>query len=170
MIELKDLIKVGEVGKSHGLKGEMNVAFDVDVDLEDVAFVVFDVDGIFVPFFIESYRFKNDMNALLLLEGVGDDVSARRFYRSEVYIHKDNAGCIMDDDEEGFNAKLFLGYVLVDESGKDIGRIDRVDDTTENVIYEVGEYLIPVAAIGVVDIDHDGLKIVVQLPEGLLDI
>ncbi len=171
MITLSELIKIGTIGKSHALKGEMNVAFDLDVDLEGLPYVVIDVDGIFVPFFITDYRFKNNMNALLTLEDVANDTAVRRFYNCEVYLHKRHSEHIIEDEEEdGFNPRMFLGYTIVLEGGAVIGEIEEVDDSTDNVLYSVGEHLIPVAAIGVVDIDHEELTITAQLPEGLLEL
>ncbi len=171
MIHLSELIKVGQIGKSHALKGEMNVNFDLDVDLENMPYIILDVDGIFVPFFITDYRFKNDMNALVSLEDVESDTAARQFYNSDVFIHKNFAENLIEEEDDGtFNPRMFLGYTLVSEDKHIIGTIDDVDDATTNVLYAVGDHLIPVAAIGVIDIDHDKLTIFCQLPEGLLDL
>ena len=70
MIRREDVYKIGKLGKTHGVRGEISFLFDDDVfDRTDADYLVFDIDGILVPFFLEEYRFKNDSNALLKLDG-----------------------------------------------------------------------------------------------------
>ena len=40
MIHQSELVPVGSVGKTHGLAGEVNINFDLDMNLEDVNTVV----------------------------------------------------------------------------------------------------------------------------------
>ena len=57
----EDVYKIGRLGKPHGVKGEISFNFDDDIfDREDADYIILDIDGILVPFFIEEYRFKND--------------------------------------------------------------------------------------------------------------
>ena len=61
MIERDELIKIGRFNKPHGVKGELSFTFTDDVfDRTDCPYIVCEIDGIFVPFFIEEYRFKSD--------------------------------------------------------------------------------------------------------------
>lgn len=71
MIREEDVYKIGRLGKTHGVKGELSFLFDDDVfDRVDADYLVLEVDGILVPFFIEEYRFKSDANAIMKLEGI----------------------------------------------------------------------------------------------------
>ena len=56
MITAKQIYPIGYVAKTHGIKGELNVSLDTDFNPEDFKFLVFDVDGIFVPFPIINVR------------------------------------------------------------------------------------------------------------------
>ena len=61
MIKQEEVYKIGRLGKSHGVKGEVSFQFDDDIfDRVDADYLVLDIDGILVPFFMEEYRFRND--------------------------------------------------------------------------------------------------------------
>ena len=78
MIEPREVIKIGKVTKTHGVSGELSCTFINDIFGEDDApYLVADIDGIFVPFFIEEYRFKSDVTALIKFEDIDDTDSAK---------------------------------------------------------------------------------------------
>lgn len=165
MINLDDLVAVGRFAKTHGVQGEINVDFTVDVDMDECRYFVVEMDGIPVPFFIESYRYRNDTTALVSIDGIDTEPSARLFFGKTVYVEP---GCI--DDEAQESAAFYVGYTLVDRHLGDIGRITDVDDTTANVLFTVGDRLIPVAALEVIHCDDHTRRLTVSLPDGLLDL
>ena len=66
MIREEDVFKIGILGKTHGVKGELNMVIDDDVfDRVDADYLVLKIDGIMVPFFIEEYRFRSDDHVLI---------------------------------------------------------------------------------------------------------
>ena len=67
---------------------------------------------------------------------------------------------------------MIVGYDIVDaDSQKLIGRIGAVDETTINVLLELTDgTLIPAADEFIRDIDHEERKLLMQLPEGLVNI
>jgi 16S rRNA processing protein RimM len=170
MIELSQLAKTGTVGKTHGFNGDVNIKFDVDIDLESVPFFVFEIDGILVPFFLNSFRFKNDMQALVLFDGIETEAEAREIYGKSVYINKDILAESKMEDEEEDSLASYLGYMLKDDKGNEIGQITDIDDSTDNVLFMVGELLIPVGAIEALSVDERAKTLCVSLPEGLLDL
>lgn len=165
MISLDNLVPVGSVAKTHGVKGEVNVEFSVDVDLDGCTYFIMEMDGIPVPFFIESYRYRNDVTALVSFDGVDTEAEARRFFGKTVYVERDHIEDLSDDD---INA--FVGYAVLDEKGCMIGRITGVDDSTVNVLFVIDGRLVPVAAVEVIDRDDEKRCMTVALPDGLLDL
>ena len=165
MILLDDLVAVGRFAKTHGVQGEVNVDFDVDVDLDECEYFVVEMDGIPVPFFLDDYRFRSDVTALVRLDGIDTEPKARQFFGKTIYVEPNH----IDAADEG-DASYYLGYLLKDASGAEIGKITAIDDTTANILFEVGEHLIPAAAIEVINNDEDRRIMIVSLPEGLLDI
>ena len=55
MIKREEVYKIGKLGKTHGVSGELSFLFEDDVfDRADADFLILDIDGILVPFFIEA--------------------------------------------------------------------------------------------------------------------
>ena len=55
MIKAEEVYKIGRLGKAHGVKGEVSFQFDDDIfDRVDADYLVLDIDGILVPFFMEG--------------------------------------------------------------------------------------------------------------------
>ncbi len=166
MIQLSELSPVGKIGKTHGVKGEFTVDFSADFNLDACDYFILDMDAIFVPFFISSCRFKNDSTALVMFDGVTNEPSAREFYSKIVYIKKE----LLQEREDESQLNSYVGFTMITGDGETVGVIESVDETTANVLFEVGDHLIPVAALEIISIDDTKKIVKVELPEGLLEI
>lgn len=168
MILLEEIAPIGVFGKTHGVKGEINLELNSDFDLEDTDFIIVDIDGIFVPFFIGEYRYKTNSTALVLFEDITSEEKVRPFFGKTAYVKKEALGeC--EDDEMSIN--YYVGFTMLTPNQKMIGQIIEIDDSTANVLFVLdNEALIPVGAVEVVDIDPERHIMIVELPEGLLDI
>ena len=169
MIREEEVFKIGRLGKPHGVKGEVTMQVDDDVfDRVDADFLVLRVDGILVPFFMEDYRFKTDATALIKFEDVDSVERARELTNCEVFFPRHLA----DNDEDDYTWTFFVGFELTDATtGRIVGRIASVDDSTANVLFcmEDGS-LIPAIDDLVVNIDVAAHRITMRLPEGLLSL
>ena len=86
MIKKEEVYKIGLFNKPHGIHGELQFTFTDDIfDRVDCDYLICLLDGIFVPFFIEEYRFRSDSTALVKLEGIETAERARMFTNVEVY-------------------------------------------------------------------------------------
>jgi ribosome maturation factor rimM len=137
-------------------------------------YIICDMDGILVPFFIESYRPRGAASLLVKLEYVDDERAARRFVHRTVYYPIDR---LPENDSEGADDpawECFVGYQLTDAAGREVGRVTAVDASTANVLFRVDreghELLIPVASEVMHGVDHAARRIAVAVPEGLLDL
>ena len=169
MIREEDVFRIGRLGKPHGVKGEMTMQVDDDVfDRVDSDFVLLMVDGLLVPFYMEEYRFRSDTAVLVKFEDVDTVERARELTNCEVFFLRSLA----DGEEEDYTWSFFVGFDVVEaESGKTVGRIAAVDDSTSNVLFEMEDgTLIPAAEELVSSIDHDARRITMQLPAGLLSL
>lgn len=169
MIQQNEIFPVGKIEKPHGLNGEMSFSFTTDVfDTADAEFFVIDMDGIFVPFFIEEYRFKSDATGLLKLEGVDSEEKARSLIGHQIFLPQQFLN-EMDDAELGL--EYFVGFTVLNEDVL-IGVLISVDETTENALFVLEkdgeELLIPATDSYIVDIDHEKRILRMNLPEGLL--
>lgn len=176
MIAARELCAVGSVVKTHGIHGELNVVLeDPDVDLNAVPCVFFDMDGLKVPFFVDSCRSRGPESVLLTLDGVDGDSSAARFAGKTLYVRRqDLPADVAGDDAEGFYLEDLTGFAVVGD-GRRIGIVEDFDDSTANVLMLVrdpfGKLLhIPAADEFFLGVDPDAKTITMNLPEGLLDI
>lgn len=85
MIQRDELEQIGAFLKPHGIKGEIAMEMFEDVELSELSCIVLDMDGIFVPFFIESVRPKGPGRMLVTIDGVNSDTEAAAMAGAEVY-------------------------------------------------------------------------------------
>lgn len=173
MIRRDDVYKIGKLGKPHGVKGEITFAISDDVfDRVDADYLILDIDGILVPFFLEEYRFKNDDNVLVKFEDIDTQEQARLYTGCDVYFPRH----LSDSDEENISWAEIIGFQLEDATtGKVVGTIDHVDDSTINLLFEITtpdgrDVLIPASPELIENVDSAQRVIKMSLPEGILDL
>ena len=169
MIRKEDVYRIGKLGKTHGVRGEISFLFDDDVfDRVDADYLILSIDDILVPFFIEEYRFKTDSNALMKFEGIDTQERARELTGCEVYFPHELA----DSDEDTISWAAIVGFDITDaDSNRTIGRIAAVDDSTINILFELEDgRLIPASENLITAIDQQARTITMRLPDGLLNL
>ena len=169
MIRKEEVFKIGRIGKAHGVKGEVSFMFDDDVfDRVDADYLVLELDGILVPFFMEEYRFRSDSTALVKFEDIDTQDRARELTNCDVYFPRHLA----DDDEEELSWTFLVGFDIVEaKTGKKVGTIASIDDSNANILFELEDgRLIPASEGLVTDIDKEKNTITIDLPDGILDL
>lgn len=172
MIRKEEVYKIGVFNKPHGIKGEISFSFTDDVfDRVDCDYLVCLLDGIFVPFFIEEYRFRSDTTALVKLEGIDSAEQARMFTNVEVYFPVKFAE---QDEDAPLSWSYFVGFDVVDIHHGLLGKIVDVDEATINVLFVIEqengeELLLPAHEEFIMGLDKAKKEITVDIPEGLLD-
>ena len=169
MIREENVYKIGRIGKPHGIGGEVTLRFSDDVfDRVNADYLILMVDGLLVPFFIEEYRFRSDEVALMKFEDIDSMDRASELTGCDVFFPRHLA----DADDEVFTWSQIVGYVIVEVSAdKTLGRVETVDETTINVLLELSDgTLIPAADEFIEDIDHETRRLMMRLPEGLVNL
>lgn len=167
------LTPAGEFNKPHGIKGEISASFDPRVDVGALKCVVAEVNGLFVPFFIDAIRSRGADAVLLTIDGITDENEAKLLSRKPLYLLNGDAALAADDEDDGFYAEDLVGFGALDEDGAVIGKIAGVDSTTANVLFVIdrpdgSEALVPVADEFIDGIDPESATITLRLPDGLL--
>lgn len=168
MIKPEEVYRIGRLGKAHGVKGEVSFQFDDDIfDRVDSDYLILEVDGILVPFFIEEYRFRSDTVALVKFEDVDTQQRAQELTGCDVYFPRSLA-----DDDETPSLSMLIGFDVVDvTTGTTVGRIAAIDDSTANLLFELEDgRLIPAAEELITNIDSKNKVIKMTIPEGLLEL
>ena len=180
MITRDELVEVGQFNKPHGVQGEISATLDYDLeDIADIDCIVAEVDGIFVPFFIENRRQKTSSTILLTIDGLTTDTAVKFLVNKEIYCLKsefvDEELDESDDELTDLPIDYFIGFSAVADDGVQLGEIVDVDDTTENVLFVVerpdgSELQIPAVDEFIAEVDTKQKVLVLSLPDGLLDI
>jgi 16S rRNA processing protein RimM len=169
MIKEEEVYKIGKLGKTHGVKGEISFLFDDDVfDRVDADYLVLMIDGILVPFFMEEYRFRSDTTAIVKFCDIDTQERVRELTGCDVWFPR----ALADSDDNTITWAAIVGFDIIDaNSGKPVGRIASVDDTTLNILFclEDGR-LIPASEDLITGIDKENRTITINIPEGLLDL
>ena len=169
MIQREDVYKIGRLGKAHGVKGEVSFQFDDDIfDTTDADYLILEIDGILVPFFMEEYRFRNDSLALVKFCDVDTQQRASELTGCDVYFPR----TLAEESEGQLSLSSLVGFDIVEASNsKVVGKIAAIDDTTQNILFELEDgRLIPASDELITNIDTNRQQIIMQIPTGLLEI
>lgn len=166
-----DCYLLGQLVKTHGLRGELVAHLDVDYPEEylELESVFVDQNGKLIPFFIESIAIRGD-KAYIAFEDIENIDQATPLVSSSLYLPLDNlpklpVGKYYYHQLIGLN--LYNGDELV-------GSVKEVYDLPNNrllgVDHQGTEVLIPLEDEIIKTVDLDKGEIRADLPEGLIDV
>lgn len=175
MIRENEVFKIGKLTKPHGVKGEIAFAFEDDIfDRTDCPFLICCIDGIYVPFFIDEYRFKGEETALIKFEDIDDDNKARCLCGLDVFFPRSYYN-EEQDENVAHSWNFFIGFNVYDENGNFLGIIESIDTSTINTLFVINnpengeEHLIPAVDEFISDIDSQSKRLQLSLIDGLID-
>lgn len=170
MIRREDVYRIGKLGKAHGVKGELSMMIDDDTfDRVEAEYLILEMDGIMVPFFMEEYRFKTDDTVLVKFEDVDTQERAKQLTGTEVFFPR----ALAQEDETGeLSYAQLVGFTIINAADKsEAGVIVSVDEQTVNIMFELTDgRLIPAAEELIDGIDIEKKEITMIIPEGILDL
>lgn len=168
-MKVDNCYQLGEVLKTHGLKGEVIVFLDSDFpdkynELESMFLLQ---AGKLVPFFLESIQVQGT-TARIKIEDIEDQDSAKTLVGLPVYLP-----LTLLDDSEGYYYHELIGYD-VECDGKSLGKVTEIYDQERNPLFafdhEGHEVLVPFQDQFLLDVDKAKKSIKLDLPEGYLAI
>lgn len=170
-MEKDNCLHIATFVKTHGVEGELIIAFENNYLEEDIKMeVIFiDLDGGLVPFFItpKSLKPKTSTTAIVRLDDVKTNEKAAFFVSQKIYFPKEELS-------ENENQNELIGFLVIDEKLGEIGIIEDILDYTNNPLIQIfcegNEILLPYNQDLFVGIDTNEKVLVVNLPEGLLEI
>lgn len=174
MIDRKDILDIGKFQRPHGLRGEINMLADVDDDvLESLRFIIIVVEGIPTPFEIEGFRPKGSSTVLIKFRGLDDADSLKPIVNKPAYAMRDSLP--EEYQVEGSYAVDIIGFRFKDTAGNISGLIRDVNFQTANVVLTIESdngdiYLVPLADDLIEVFDPDEQLLVMDLPEGIIDL
>lgn len=173
MITFDEVFKIGTIGRPHGIKGEVSMHFTDDVfDSVDADYLVCNIDGILVPFFMEGWFFKGNDTAIIKFEGLDSEDDAKLLQNTDVFFPKSLA---LERGDDFSSWQALTGFSVSDKCTGLLGTIASVDDSSANILLETisasgNTLLLPVHPDLIEEINVRQRSLLLNLPEGLLDI
>ena len=165
----EDCFFLGKISKKHGFKGELNIKLDFSSQsFKELNHLFIEIDENLVPFFISSFRFKNNNFGLLKLDDVNNDQDCIALIGKDVYIPLE----FLPKDE---NHELYLiNYLVIDSTLGALGKINKIQENNGQsllvVEYQNKELLIPLVQAYIQKIDKKTQELYVDIPNGLIDL
>lgn len=169
-----ELLSVGQITSTHGLKGEVKVyptTDDPEKRFRQLKEVVLKTPREDIPAVIRSVRFSKNL-ALLRFEGIDGIDAAEKYRGAYVCVPRDKAQKLGPD--EYYEADL-IGMEVVSDEGKSLGILTKVLHTGANDVYEVEtdtdsrkSFLIPAIKECIKKVDTDEGIMTIHVMEGLL--
>ncbi|WEK36219.1 MAG: ribosome maturation factor RimM [Candidatus Pseudobacter hemicellulosilyticus] len=151
-----ELVLVHQLGKKTTLKGLKAIFVETKKDE-------------FLPYFLESVRIKNDQELFLKLEGIDTKEAARPLTQKQVWLTE---GEFHQYTEQSAPISL-LGFHII-HGKEDLGEILEVIEMPHQLLCRIDldgkEALIPMHQDSLLKVDKKKKQVVVELPDGLLDV
>ena len=169
-----DYTQIGFTKKTHGVAGELKVF--VEEHLEDIFLeadrVFLEIRGNKQPYFIETIRGGGDL--IVKFEDVKNREDAIPLQSKAVFLPASEVPADLEPEAPPMAYARVTGYLLVDATAGDIGAVEEVLEMPQQemavVHYQGREVWVPLNPQFVRSIDDAGRKVLVDLPEGLLDL
>lgn len=169
-MKVEQCYQLGEVLKTHGLKGEVIISLDTDSpdkysELESMFLLR---AGKLVPFFVEGISVQGE-TARVKIEEIDDVDTASGILGLPIYLPL----TLLEDSGEGYYYHELIGFeVLIDKQV--LGKVTEIYDQERNpmfaFIHQDFEVLVPFQDTFVKQVDKEARQVHIKLPEGYLEI
>jgi len=166
----EDCFFLGKISRKHGYKGEVNIYLDVSSspEFKELSHLFIDLNGSLVPFFISSFRFKNNGIALVKFEDINTDEEATTLINKETYLPLE----FIPEDQNPFIG--LINFSVSDLKHGNLGKITNIQDNSGQhlfvIDFEGKEILIPIAEPYIHSIDKENKLLTLETPDGLIDL
>ena len=168
----EDCFYLGKIAKKFSFKGEVLIYLDTDEPelYENMESVFVEFNKNLVPFFIEhSGLHKNDF-LRVQFEDVDSEEEADALIGCDIYLP---LNMLPKLEGNKFYFHEVIGFEVEDKRLGVVGKIASINDSTAQPLFEVlngeVEILIPMIDHFLVEIDRKNKKVVMDLPEGLIE-
>lgn len=169
---MEDLLQVGAITQTHGLRGEVKVFPTTDdaKRFKKLKEVILDTGKEKMVLEIESVKFFKQF-VILKFKGFDDINDIERYKGKSLYVTRENAVKLKKD--EYFIADL-IGIKVYDENEEYLGVLKDVIVTGANDVYDIAledgrSLLLPAIKQCVLEVDMEQHQMKVHVLEGLLD-
>lgn len=169
---MEDILQVGIITSTHGVKGEVKVypTTDETKRFKKLKEILLYTGKDYLSLEIESVKFFKQM-VILKFKGIDTLNDVERFRQKSLYVTRANAVRLRKD--EYFIADL-IGLKVVDEENKELGTLEDVLLTGANDVYVIKllngkELLLPAIKQCILNVDIENTCMQVHVLDGLLE-
>ena len=169
---MENLLRVGVISSTHGVKGEVKVfpTTDDSTRFKQLKKVILDTGREQIDLEIEGVKFFKNM-VILKFKGYDSIDEIEKYKGKDLLITRDLAVKLGPD--ENFIIDL-IGLLVVTDDGEELGTLTDVIKTGANDVYEVKmtdgrEVLLPAIKECVLNVDLEKKTVTVHMMDGLLD-
>lgn len=169
----EDCFYLGKIAKKFSYKGEVLAWLDTDDPgfFENMESVFVEINNHLVPFFIVESRLHKNEFLRIKFEDIDSEEAAEKILGHALYLPL-TALPKLEGDKFYFHE--IIGFTAEDQRLGDIGIIVGVNDSSAQPLFEIKkgdiEILVPMIDQFIVKVDRDNKKIVLNTPEGLVDL
>ncbi|HMP99395.1 MAG TPA: ribosome maturation factor RimM [Cyclobacteriaceae bacterium] len=170
-MKISDCFKIGNIYKSHGLKGEVSIYLmdEAPTDFSQIEMLLIEQSGNLVPFFIESISFKAN-KAYVKFEDVDSKETADTLRGKQLYLPLEQRETLPKGE---YYEEELIGLMVSDQQLGPLGKVTALEKSGLSKLlvidFEGRELLIPYNSPLILNIDTNKHTISVNLPEGYLD-
>jgi len=168
----EDCFYLGKIAKKFSFKGEVLAYLDTDEPelYENLESVFVEFNNNLVPFFIENCSLHKNDFLRIRFEDIQNEEEADRLLGSAIYLPLKMLRKLTGNK---FYFHEVIGFEIEDKRLGVFGKIVSVNDTSAQPLFEVVngnvEILVPMIDQFLVKIDRENKKVVMDLPEGLVE-
>ena len=172
-MQKEDCFYLGKIVKKYSFKGELLVKLDTDDPsiYTKMESVFIDKNKSLIPFFIERSSLHKSTLLRVKFEDIDSEEDADKLLKSELYLPLEFLPQLTGNK---FYYHEIVGFEAEDLSFGLVGIVKGVNDTTNQAILEIerngSEILIPLIDDFIKSVDREQKKIILEVPEGLIDI
>lgn len=169
----EDCFYLGKIVKKYSFKGELLAKLDTDEpDLyENLDAIFIDLRENLVPFFVEASQLHKSNLLRLKFEDVDNEADADALIKSDLYLP---LNLLPKLEGNKFYFHEVIGFTVIDSNFGEIGILKGINDNTAQSLFEIDrngiEVLIPMNDDFIVKVDRIAKTIVVDTPEGLIEL
>lgn len=163
---------LGKIAKKFSFKGEVLAYLDTDEPelYENLESVFVEYNKHLVPFFIESSSLHKNDFLRIRFEDINTEEEADAMMGNDLYLPLQLLPKLSGNK---FYFHEVIGFEVEDQRLGVVGKIESINDTTAQPLFEVlngdVEILIPMIDHFLVKIDRENKKVIMDLPEGLIE-
>lgn len=171
-MKIEDSFYIGYITKTKGLKGEVQLFFEYpEPENLHLDTIFLETNGKLIPYFVTQLKPQPNQTANIYLEDIDVVEKAEKLVRKKVYLPLSKKP---ERNPDEFLITDLKGFLVIDENRGELGEIVDIYEYPQQFVaavpYQFREILFPLNDEFISEIDQEKGVLLVNLPEGLIDL